>query len=296
MSIQIPTWMVEQFKQNVHVMSQQKGSRLLRTVRTDGDIVGERVHFDRIGSSAAQRITTRHADTPLMNTPHTRRSAVMYDYDWGDLVDKADKLKTINDPTNYYAQMMMYALGRAQDDEIISAMFGTAYGGKDGTTSSTFPAAQQVAVNDHTYDGGSGDVGLTISKLLVAKKILWANDVDEDAPMYCALSANELASLLYTTEVKSVEYNAVKALYEGTVTRFMGIEFVRTQRLPTDSAGDRKVAVYTANAIGCGIPQNIEADIGPRRDKRNAIQVYGSMSIGAVRVEDEQIVEIACDP
>jgi hypothetical protein len=34
-------------------------------------------------------------------------------------------------------------------------------------------------------------------------------------------------------------------------------------------------------------------DIGPRRDKRNAMQIYASMSLGAVRREDVQVVEIA---
>lgn len=294
MSTSIPQWMIEAYSRNVHVLSQQKGSRLAETVRQDGSIIGERVHYDRIGATAAQRITTRHADTPIMNTPHSRRSAVMYDYDWADLVDQADKLKTLNDPTNSYSMSAMWALGRSTDDEIIDALFGTASTGKDGTGTQALPAAQKVAVNDHTYDTGAGDVGLSVSKLILAKEILDAADVDPDMPRYCACTAKQISNMLATVEATSRDYNTVMALVQGQLDTFLGFKFRRTQRMTLDSNGNRQVACYTGMALGMGVPQETKVDIGPRRDKRNAIQVYASKSIGAVRVEDEQVVEIAC--
>jgi len=294
MSTQIPTWMVEQYKNNVHVLAQQKGSRLASTVRIDGDIIGERVHYDRIGAVDAQKVTGRHQDTPLMNTPHSRRSAVMYDYDWADLVDKPDKLKTINDPTNFYAMQAVWALGRAKDDEIIEAMFGSALSGKEGTTSIALPAAQKVAVDDHTYDAGSGNVGLTVSKLILAKEILLSSDIDPDMEMFCACTRKQISDLLATTEVTSSDYNSVKALVEGKVDTFMGFKFKTTEKMTLDASGHRQVGCYSEVAVGLGLPQDVMVDIGPRRDKRNATQVYASESAGAVRIEDEQLVEIAC--
>jgi hypothetical protein len=92
MSTEIDVHRVQQYKNNIFYLSQQRMSRLRATVRDDGDIVGKKVFFDRIGATAAQKVTTRHADTPLMNTPHSRRAAVMFDYDWGDLVDQMDQL------------------------------------------------------------------------------------------------------------------------------------------------------------------------------------------------------------
>lgn len=293
MSLQIPTHFVEQYKDNVMQLSQQKGSRLRRTVRDDGTIIGKTVYFDRIGQTAAQRILNRHGDTPLQNTPHSRRSAHMYDYDWADLVDWPDKLKTLYDPTNPYAVSASWALGRSQDDEIIAALGGSA-GVESGGSPVALPAAQKVAVNDHTYDSGSGDVGLTVGKLIHAQKILEDADVDDDLKRYCVLTSAQKADLLTNTEVTSSDYNTVKALVQGEINTFMGFEFVRTQRLLT-SGGDRLIYCYTESAIGCGVPKDIEVDIGPRRDKRNATQVYAMQSIGAVRVEDEQVVEIACN-
>lgn len=294
MSFEIPTHFVQQYKENVMQLSQQKGSRLRRTVRDDGTIIGKTVFFDRMGQTAAQRILNRHGDTPLQNTPHSRRAAHMYDYDWADLVDWADKLKTLYDPTNPYAVSAGWALGRSQDDEIISALGGTASTGVDGSGTQALPAAQKVAVNDHTYDSGTGDVGLTVGKLIHAQKILQDADVDEDMKRYCVCTSEQIADLLTNTEVTSSDYNTVKALVQGEINTFMGFEFIRTQRLLT-SGGDRLIYCYTEQAIGAGVPKDIEVDIGPRRDKRNAIQVYAMMSCGAVRVEDEQVVEIACN-
>jgi hypothetical protein len=294
MSYEVSTHHVQQYKDNVRQLSQQKGSRLRRTVRDDGSIVGTNVYFDRIGQTAAQRVLNRHSDTPLQNTPHSRRSAYMYDYDWADLVDWPDKLKTLYNPTNPYAVSAGYALGRSQDDEIIAALGGTAATGVDGSGSQALPAAQKVAVADHTYDSGSGDVGLTVGKLIHANKILQDSDVDEDQKRYCVCTSEQIADLLTTTEVTSSDYNTIKALVQGEINTFMGFEFIRTQRLLT-SSGDRLIYCYTESAIGAGVPEDIMVDIGPRRDKRMATQVYAKMSCGAVRVEDEQVVEIACN-
>ena len=294
MSYSIPTHHVEQYRANVIHLAQQKGSRLRSTVRDDGDIVGSKVYFDRIGVTAAQKVLNRHGDTPLNNADHSRRAASMYDYDWAELVDWTDKLKTLYDPTNKYAQSASWALGRSQDDEIIGALGGNAYTGVDGSTALALPAAQKIVVDDHTYDSGTGDVGLTISKLILAKNKLDSAEVDDMAKRYIVVTADQISDLLTTTEVTSSDYNTVKALAAGEINSFMGFEFKRTERLLT-VGGDRLCYAYTDQAIGIGVPKDINVDIGPRRDKRNATQVYACQSIGATRVEDVQVVEIACN-
>ena len=45
----------------------------------------------------------------------------MVDYEYADLIDKQDQVRTLIDPTSSYAQAAAFALGRAMDDEIISA-------------------------------------------------------------------------------------------------------------------------------------------------------------------------------
>ena len=48
------------------------------------------------------------------------------EYEWADLIDTADKVKMLADPTSQYAQTAAFAIGRSMDDVIITAATGTA--------------------------------------------------------------------------------------------------------------------------------------------------------------------------
>jgi hypothetical protein len=80
MSVQITTAFVEQYKANVYHLTQQKGSKLRRAVRVE-TLTGKKGYFDQLGSTAAQLRTSRHADTPRVDTPHSRRSVSTVSYD-----------------------------------------------------------------------------------------------------------------------------------------------------------------------------------------------------------------------
>jgi len=285
MSINIPVAHVEMYRDNVVMRAQQKGSRLLRACRNDGDIIGRTVYYDRIGETAAQKVTTRHADTPLVDTPHSRRRADMVDYDWADLIDNIDQIRTIYDPTNRYAVNGAWAIGRSIDDVIITAMGGSVYEGQSGATTTAFPAGQKIAV---------GGAGLTLAKLRTAKETLDAAEIDPELPRFIVCKAAQITTLLATTEVSSSDYNTVKALVQGQIDTFLGFDFIRSERLGTDGTNTLCYAL-SSQAIGVGMGKELQVDIGPRRDKRNATQVYLCASLAATRIEDEQIVEIACN-
>ena len=102
MSIEITTAFVEQYKSNVFHLAQQKGSRLRDTVKLE-TVNGKSHFFERIGSVAAEKRTSRHADTPRMDTPHSRRKVTMDDYDWADLIDNEDKVRMLISPQSEYA-------------------------------------------------------------------------------------------------------------------------------------------------------------------------------------------------
>jgi hypothetical protein len=250
--------------------------------------------YDRIGATEAQEITGRHQDTPLVSTIHDRRRVGLRDFDWADLIDRQDKLKMLMDPTSAYAVNAVNAMGRKKDDVIIEAAFGTSYSGKTGSTAVSFLAANQVAAN-YVESGAAALSNLTIGKLRRAKEILDGYDIDPDEMRCMTVTANSLHSLLRNTEVTSQDYNVVKALVEGKVDTFMGFQFVRTQRLQTDASGYRRHIAWVPSGIVLATSQEIMVDVGPRRDKRNSVQVYVSMGIGATRMEEEKVVEIKVD-
>ena len=96
MSSQITTAFVQQYSNNVQLLSQQKGSLLRQAVDVE-NVVGKNAFFDQVGVATAQKRTTRHADTPQMDTPHSRRRVSLVDYEYADLIDNQDKVRTLID-------------------------------------------------------------------------------------------------------------------------------------------------------------------------------------------------------
>jgi hypothetical protein len=285
----ITTAMVKQFGANVDILSQQKGSKLRGAVRVETGIVGEEAYIDQLASTTAQKKTTRNADTPLIKSDHRRRRLTMYDYEWADLLDKQDKLKILSDPTNKYAMNAAYAMGRAMDSAIIAAATGTAYTGKAGGTSTAMTTANVIA---------SSSTVMTLAKLRQAKYLLDAADVDPDEERYIAVGARQVYDLLGDTTLTSADYNTVKGLVEGRVDTFLGFKFIMVNLLDLETGGtngDRTCIAWAKNGLCLGIAQDVQTDIGPRRDKSNAVQVYQCMGIGSTRTEEAKVVSIACE-
>ena len=283
MSTEITKAFVNQFKDGITLNLQQRGSVLRAAVMVE-TVVGKHAYFDQIGAVDAQKVTTRHGDSPLVSTPHDRRRVTMVDYDWGDLIDEFDRIKMLADPSSAYAENAGMALGRAIDQEIIDALGGTAFTGEDGTTSVVLPAAQKIAV---------GGAGLTLDKLRAARKKLLQANTPANEEMVLALSAAQLDDLLSTTEATSADFNSVKALVDGQLDSFMGFNFIHTELLPRDT-GTRSVYAFARSGVKLGIGKDITIEIERRPDKRYATYVYASLSCGATRLEENKIVEIAC--
>ncbi len=285
MSTQITTAFVNQFSANVQMLSQQMGSLLRNAVDTES-VNGEKAFFDQVGQAAAVLRTSRHADTPLVETPHTRRMVTMSDYEYADLIDDSDKVRLLVDPTSTYSRAAAAAMGRAMDDVIITAALGTSQTGKDGSTSTALPAGQKIA---------HGSAGLTIAKLVSAKELLDAASVDPSIPRHIIVSPKQISDLLNNTTVTSSDFNTVKALAQGEINSFVGFNFIVSNRLNTDSNSDRQVIAFAQDGLKLAVGKEPAARIDERADKSYSTQVYYCQTIGATRMEEEKVVEIACN-
>lgn len=285
MSTQITTAFVNQFSSNIQMLSQQMGSLLRNAVDVE-TVTGEKAFFDQVGSAAAVLRTSRHADTPLIDTPHSRRMVTMSDYEYADLIDDQDKVRLLVDPTSTYSRAAAAAMGRAMDDAIISAALGTALTGKDGSTSTAFATAtNQIA---------AGATGLTLAKLIQAKEILDAGDVDPSIPRYIAVSPKQISNLLNSTTVTSSDFNTVKALAMGEINSFVGFNFIVTNRLGVDGSAARRVIAWASDGLKLAIGREPVARIDERADKSYATQIYYAMTLGATRMEEKKVVEVLC--
>jgi hypothetical protein len=264
------------------MLSQQKGSLLRNTVDAE-TVAAKNAFFEQVGQATAVKRVSRHGDTPQIDTPHSRRRVSMVDYEYADLIDKQDQVRTLIDPTSSYAQAAAFALGRAMDDEIISGITGNAFSGETGSTTVALPSAQKITE--------SGTDGLTIAKLRSAKEKFDSSSVDPSIPRYLVVGPKQISDLLGTTQVTSSDFNTVKALANGEINSFLGFNFVVSNRLSIASS-KRLCLAYAMDGIKLALGQDIMTRIDERSDKGYATQVYVCMTMGATRMEEEKVVTI----
>ena len=284
MSSQITTAFVEQYSANIQMLSQQMGSLLRDAVRNES-VVGKDAYFDQIGKVTAILKTSRHSDTPQIDTPHSRRRVSLADYEFADLIDQQDKVRLLIDPTSSYAKAAAYAMGRAMDDVIIAAALGSANTGVSGGTAVALPAGNIVAAN-------TGGTGMNIAKLAAAKQILDAGDVDPSIKRHIVVSPAEIADLLNNTTVTSSDFNTIKALVQGEIDSFMGFKFHVSNRLVDNGAANTQCIAFAEDGILLGIGKDVTARIDERSDKSYATQVYYCQTIGATRMEEAKVVSV----
>lgn len=285
----------QQFTANVELLLQQKGSKLRNAV-TVGMYKGKQGSpVNQIGAVNAQRVTQRFGPMPRVDAGVDRRWVYPVSYDLPQLIDTIDELKTIVDPRSAYATNAMYAMGRAMDDEIITAVFGTNKTGETGATSTTFTSGNIVGVNT-----GGTDSSLNVAKLRAAKKILMANEVDlENDPLFCIISADEHDALLGDIQVTSLDFNNKPVLVEGRVMSFMGFNFIHCERIPdgTDdqSGTSTAIPVWAKSGMHLGIWNDIQSRASQRNDLQNEPwQLYTTGSFGATRLQETKVCKIWC--
>jgi hypothetical protein len=294
MSTNITTAFVEQYSANVEHLVQQMDCRFSGKVRMESQ-KGKTKFYEQLGSTSAVKRTSRHADTPRVDSDHQRRQVTLTDYDWSDLIDTLDETKMLISPASPYAQSAAMAFNRAKDEEIIAAATGAAFAdttGAGSTSSVALPAAQQIAVNF----SGSNE-GLTLAKMVEAKSILGQNEAPRGDKLYFAYSQQQLDDLLVNVDqVRNADYAAVKALVQGEVNNFMGFEFIKTELTAENTTTDvRTCFAYAKSGLLLAVGQDAKGRIAERPDKNHATQVYYNMSIGATRMQEGLVVEVPCD-
>ena len=298
---------VSQFTSDFFHIAQQKKSRLRMAVM-NGNQKGEKKFYERIGKAEAQKKLSRHGDTPLMEVEHSRRMVTLEDYEWGKLLDKEDDEKILIDATNAYTQAASAAMGRAMDDEIILALTGNSYSGKNGDTAVPLPSSQKILAANDAAPGTP--TKLNVDTLVHIKERFWQSDLeDEEEEFHILVNARQLRAMLRQTEATSADYANIKALVDGKIDTFMGFKFHRSQRVDSET-----VSYDTDGSIGSG-SGSLTADpviawaksgmvlsvarepigrVDERADKSYAKQVYAAMGIGAVRLEEEKVVVAYC--
>jgi len=285
------TAFVQQYKNNIIMLAQQLVTTLRRAVMVDTDFKSEKKFYEQYASDDLVELSNRYADTPLQLPDHRRRVVTPRFFVGATLEDPIDAKQMLIDPKSTYMQAKQAAAARKIDDLIVTALFADASTGKTGTGTAVFDTANIVAVN---FGGGGSDTGLNKAKVLKAKRLLDVGEV-EDEDRFFGITAIQLENLLNITEVASGDFNVVKALVEGTISRWVGFDWIRNQRFVTDTNSDRRCYAWHKKGMQLAINQEPEGRIDERVDKNMAWQVYLRLCFGVTRLEEARCVQILCD-
>lgn len=285
---------VQQYKGNVELLLQQTDSRLRGAV-TVGSYTGKAASVvEQFGATAAVQKTSRHSDTPLLDISQDKRWVFPSDYEWASLIDNQDKLRMVIDPTSPYAAAGAAAMNRTMDDIILSAIFGTNYTGENGTTSESFGTVGTGDYDVASTVGGTAS-SLNVPKLQKAIRLLMtANKGELMEPVFAAISSYEHDALLKEAQINNKDYGNSAVLVDGRVKRFMGVDFIITERL-TITSGNRLIPVWLKSGMHLGMWNEMQAKVSERNDKGHAWQVYLAMTLGATRTQLGKQVRISCD-
>lgn len=277
----------KQYGALVSTLAQQEGSRLRNTVMVKTGVNAEETYMDQLAAFSVRTKGARGSETNPEALDVRRRRIALEDKFIAKFIDKSDDIRTLADPTSATVMSGGWGLGREIDLTIYNAARGTAYTGKVGGTSVVLPSTQKVA---------AGGTNMTVDKLLSTKEILDGNDYTEEGRTI-VIGSSALASMLDEVEIKSADYNTVKALVRGDINTFLGFDFIRISDtlLATDGANEQYLIAYARKAMGLAIGQDVTSRIDEIPENHYMKQLYFSMSMGASRLEEEGVVEVAID-
>lgn len=292
MSINIPTHYVEEYTSMLQLLLQQRESKFSAAVMTGMHVGDQAVPVDQIGAVEMSEVNVRFEPKTRTDAPTDRRWVYPQSFDLQQLIDSIDKLKILTDPQGAYLQSSLQAANRKKDDVIIDAFFADANTGRNGSTTTSFPAGQQIAVTV----GAAAATGLNYAKLRDVSKLMQENEVDLEAErLWMAISPRQHDDLLGQIEVISTDYNSRPVLIDGMVRSFMGINFIISNRLDVDGSSYRRCPAWVASGMHMGMWQDVRANIRVAEEVRNnPIEVYTYGTFGATRVEEKKVIEVKC--
>lgn len=272
---------IQQFDDMVKHAYTQQGNMLRKTVRVKTGVVGSEYKFPTMGKGIA---TARIPQTDVvpMNISHARKSATLTDWNAPEYTDIFDQATNNVQEQRELGYVISGAIGRREDQLVLDALDAA-------STSLT------VGVNV----GGTG-TNLNTAKCRLAKARLDRKGV----PMqdrYAVVHANGMYGLLGDSDANTFDKNAIKALVDGEIQRWLGFNFITMDDrdeggLPL-STNTRTNYFYhggVRGALGLAIGVDQRTEVNYIAEKTSWL-ANGLFKAGAVAIDPEGIVEVSTD-
>jgi len=289
---------VQEFHHGFEIACQQKQSRLEAAVTSRGSITGESFTINDMGlvEMNDRTFADRFGDT-VWNVPDAgTRIAMMQDADLYVPISPKDLPKLLAKPQGEYQSLMVAAAQRYKDRLIYAAMRGSitrktvAADGTASTAQQALSASQSLFAN-----GGAAATPKAISKADLTKvRSLFRKNEADDETIYGVYNSDMMQTILNDTTLTNADYMSVQMLQDGDVSKkWLGIQWIPYEALFTDATNGWQSAMFwTKSGVHFGTGMDLSLDIGPRRDKRNVIQLSAQTSYGAGRANEQKVVEL----
>jgi len=297
---------VKKFSPNLYTLSQQEEAKFPVKVRRESVANAEEAFFDTVGpADEPTENTTYKGDTPESDDHYGRRKVKPTMWEKGDVLDKWALNRCLADLQSATTKAFAMSFGRKTDSIIVDAALGAASIGKEGTSSVDF-IDESVSLDAIT--GGvvttlgtgasvTSAVGLELAKILRMMQIFNDADVNENIPKYWAMRPSDIKYLLNLAQINSIDYNNVKAAYEGKVSYYGGFNIFWSNKVPvsdtTINGGTtcyRNIA-WAQDGIILAYINELQTQMAPDPTKKFNTRIYSQMDLGAVRMEGAKVHE-----
>lgn len=277
---------VQQWDTTIQLKAQQKMSRLEKASIDKGSITGESFTYNALAAIVDTPTNVqRHGDTDWSDATHTTRICLMQDFYQALPVDRADEPKLIANPgSSAYPESLNNAWNRRKDAVLFTAL-GATVTLKDASTAD-LASGNKIA---------AGGTGFTKAKIIQGKKLFRAYEADGadggGEEIYCTYNSEMFEDVLSDTTLTSADFMAVKMLYEGDIGgKWMGINWIPYEAIDLTS-GTYTTYMWAKSGL-CRGTGFTEGRTQRRGDKKDTLQVSMAGSVGALRTEENKVVQI----
>ena len=270
---------ITKFNSDLHLTFRQMGPLFRGLVRTDAQVKGDSARFYKFGSIAVGpkarngEIAASNADTSYVTASMTDKYALIY-------LDELDLTKLAVDVRGGYVKAGAAAFGVATDDYIITAL-------QTGRNASY--AIDNTAATYKSIDRGTA---------LKIGEQLDRNNVPRDGMRFCAVTPHAWSALMSIDQFVRSDYNGAEDLPFKRIGRpvrtWNDIHWFVSNRLPGVGTSAAYCYAFHREAAGHGINADLNTSWDWENDRR-AWSMSGSMSQGAVVIDDLGIVEVKLD-
>lgn len=283
----VPKHAVLEFSAAVAMLLNTKGGKFRSRVM-NGTHKGEGASpVNQFGSVEMAAPAGRFSPRNLTQIDVARRWVYPNDREVSVPLDRYDLQRLIEDPKGPIAEAVANAVAREEDRQIIAAFNASAATGVRGASSEAFDTAN--------YRIATGSVGLTVDKLReVRRKFARANVDLESERIQLAITPFQMDDLLSQIEVTSADFVSGRALEEGKILRYMGMDIFESNLLPLSST-TRSCFAWVKSGMHFGTWMSPEMDV--YQDKSLAGDPWitkGMMVTGATRLEQGRVIEVLC--